>query len=101
MVLKKNRPLMQFGLRRCLAYGPWRIKTPAMVKKILVVLTLPNFLSCSVLVVASSAKQKQQHHHQQLTNGSTILKMFMFPENLDLFNLSAVSFGSILARLLK
>jgi hypothetical protein len=39
------------------------------------------------LVVASSAKQKQQWHHQQLTNSSTNLKMFMFPENLDLFKL--------------
>jgi hypothetical protein len=39
------------------------------------------------LVVASSAKQKQQQHHQQLTNGSTILKTFMFSENLDLFKL--------------
>ncbi len=49
------------------------------------------------LVVASSAKKKQQRHHQQLTNGSIILKMFTFPVNLDLFNLSTVSFGSILA----
>ncbi len=40
------------------------------------------------LVVVSSAKQKQQLHHQQLTNGSTILKTFTFPEFLDLFNLS-------------
>jgi hypothetical protein len=37
------------------------------------------------LVVVSSAKQKQQLHHQQLTNGSTILKTFTFPEFLDLF----------------
>jgi hypothetical protein len=51
------------------------------------------------LVVVSSAKQKQQLHHQQLTNGSTILKTFMCPDNLDLFNLSAVSFGSILANI--
>jgi hypothetical protein len=42
------------------------------------------------LVVASSAKQKQQLHHQQLTNGSTILEMFRFPEFSDLFNLSTV-----------
>jgi hypothetical protein len=48
------------------------------------------------LVVASSAKQKQQRHHQQLTNGSTILKTFTFPDNLDLLNLSTVSFGSFL-----
>jgi hypothetical protein len=53
------------------------------------------------LVVAFSAKQKQQHHHQQLTNGSTILKTFTFPVNLDLFNSSTVgSFGSILANTL-
>jgi hypothetical protein len=37
------------------------------------------------LVVVSSAKQKQQLHHQQLTNGSTILKTFTFPELFDLF----------------
>jgi hypothetical protein len=48
------------------------------------------------LVVAFSAKQKQQLHHQQLTNGSTILFMFTFSFNLDLFNLSTVSFGTIL-----
>jgi hypothetical protein len=39
------------------------------------------------LVVAFSAQQKQQQHHQQLTNGSTILKTFAFPENFNLFNL--------------
>jgi hypothetical protein len=39
------------------------------------------------LVVVPYAKQKQQIHHQQLTNGSTILKTFMFPEFLDLFKL--------------
>jgi hypothetical protein len=39
------------------------------------------------LIVVFFAKQKQQLHHQQLTNGSTILKMFMRPVNLDLFNL--------------
>jgi hypothetical protein len=37
------------------------------------------------LVDVSSAKQKQQLHHQQLTNGSTILKTFTFPEFLDIF----------------
>jgi hypothetical protein len=36
------------------------------------------------LVAATSAQQRQQRHHQQLTNSSTILKMFTFPENLDL-----------------
>jgi hypothetical protein len=51
------------------------------------------------LVVAFSAKQKQQLHHQQLTNGSTILFMFTFPVNLDFFNLSTVSFGSILVNI--
>jgi hypothetical protein len=52
------------------------------------------------LVVTSSAQQKKQQNHQQLTNGSTILKTFMFPDNLDLFNLPSVSFGSILANIL-
>jgi hypothetical protein len=51
------------------------------------------------LVVVFSAKQKQQLHHQQLTNGSTILKMFTFPVNLDFFNLSTVPFSSILAKI--
>ncbi len=51
------------------------------------------------LVVAFCAKQEQQLHHQQLTNGSTILFTFTFPVNLDLFNLSTVFFGSILAKL--
>ncbi len=37
------------------------------------------------LVVVYSAKQKQQCHHQQLTNGSTIMKTFTYPNNLDLF----------------
>jgi hypothetical protein len=39
------------------------------------------------LVAASSYRQKQQRHHQQLTNGSTILKTFTCPDNLDLFKL--------------
>jgi hypothetical protein len=51
------------------------------------------------LVVVSSAKQKQQLYYQQLTNGSTILKTFTFPEFLDLFNLFTVFFGSILANI--
>jgi hypothetical protein len=51
------------------------------------------------LVVVSSAKQKQQLHHQQLTNGSTILKTFTFPEFLDLFKLLYSIFGSILANI--
>jgi hypothetical protein len=51
------------------------------------------------LVVVSSAKQKQQLHYQQLTNGSTILKTFTFPDFLDLFNLSTEFFGSILANI--
>jgi len=51
------------------------------------------------LVVAFSAKQKQQLYHQQLTNGTTILKTFTFPVNLDLYNLFTVSFGSSLANI--
>ena len=43
--------------------------------------------------------RRSSEHHQQLTNGSTILFMFTFPINLDLFNLSTVSFGSILANI--
>jgi hypothetical protein len=39
------------------------------------------------MVVVFFDKQKQQRHHQQLTNGSTILKTFMYPNNLDLFKL--------------
>jgi hypothetical protein len=39
------------------------------------------------LVVVSSAQQKLQQNHLQLTNGSTILKTFTFPKNLDLFKL--------------
>jgi hypothetical protein len=54
-----------------------------------VALSLPAATHCcgawQWLVVVSSAKQKQKLHHQQLTNGSTILKMFTFPELLDLF----------------
>jgi hypothetical protein len=52
------------------------------------------------LVVASSAQQKQQQHHQQPTNGSTILKMFTFPENFDFYlKLSTVYFGLVLAKI--
>jgi hypothetical protein len=54
-----------------------------------VALSLPAAAHCcgawQWLVVVSSAKQKQQLHHQQLTNGSTILKTFTFPEFMDLF----------------
>ncbi len=51
------------------------------------------------LVVASSAKQKQQCHQQQRTSSSTILKTFTCPDNLNYFNLSTVSVGSILANI--
>jgi hypothetical protein len=34
-------------------------------------------------------KRQQQHHHQR-TNGSTNVKMFTSPVDLDLFNLSTV-----------
>jgi hypothetical protein len=36
----------------------------------------------------SFVQQRQQQHYQQLTKGSTILKTFTFPENLDLFKLT-------------
>ncbi len=40
-------------------------------------------------VVHCLRKMQQQHHHQR-TNGSTNMKTFTSPDNLDLFNLSAV-----------
>ena len=51
------------------------------------------------LIVVNCRRKRHKQHHQQLTNGSTILFTFTFPVNLDLFNLSTVSFGSILANL--
>ncbi len=30
-------------------------------------------------------RKRQQHHHHQRTNGSTIVRMFTSPDNLDLF----------------
>jgi len=60
----------------------------------------PPLQRLAMVDVVFSAEQKQQLHHQQLTNGSTILKMFTFLVNLDLFHLSnTVSFGSILANI--
>jgi hypothetical protein len=68
-----------------------------------VVLSSPAAAHCwgawQWLVVVSSAKQKQQLHHQKLTNCSTILKTFTFPEFLDLFQLIYSIFGSILANI--
>jgi hypothetical protein len=40
-------------------------------------------------IVHCQRKRQQQHHHQR-TNGSTNVKMFTSPDNLDLFNLSTV-----------
>jgi hypothetical protein len=37
---------------------------------------------------SSIAKERQQQQHHQLTNGSTNMKMFTSPDDLDLFNLS-------------
>jgi hypothetical protein len=39
---------------------------------------------------ASSTKTRQQHHHHQRTKGSTNMKMFTHPDNLDLLNLSTI-----------
>jgi hypothetical protein len=50
------------------------------------------------LAIASSSQQKQQQHHQQLTNSSTILKTFTFPEKTYL-NLSTVYFGLFLVQI--
>ena len=35
-------------------------------------------------------RKRQQQHHHQCTNGSTNMKMFTNPDNLDLFYLSTV-----------
>jgi hypothetical protein len=51
------------------------------------------------LIVANCQRKRHKQHHHQGTNGSTILFTFTFPVNLDLFNLSTVSFGSILANM--
>jgi hypothetical protein len=40
-------------------------------------------------IIYSQRKRQQQHHHQR-TNGSTNVKTFTSPDNLDLFNLSTV-----------
>jgi hypothetical protein len=40
-------------------------------------------------VVKCQRKRQQQQHHQR-TNGSTNVKMFKGPDNLDSFNLSTV-----------
>jgi hypothetical protein len=41
-------------------------------------------------IVHCQRKRQQQHHHQR-NNGSTNVKMFTSPDDLDLFNLSTVS----------
>jgi hypothetical protein len=38
----------------------------------------------------SIVKERQQQQHHQHTNGSTNVKLFTSPDNLDLFNLSTV-----------
>ncbi len=52
-------------------------------------------------LLRSLLSRRSSEHHQQLTNGSTILFTFTFPVNLDSFNLSTVSFGSIANKYLK
>jgi hypothetical protein len=40
-------------------------------------------------IIHCQRKRQQQHHHQH-TNGSTNVKTFISPDDLDLFNLSTV-----------
>jgi hypothetical protein len=42
------------------------------------------------LTVLHCQRKRQQQHHHQRTNGSTNVKMFTSPVDLDLFNLSTV-----------
>jgi hypothetical protein len=42
------------------------------------------------LAVAHCQRKRQQQQHHQRTNGSTNLKTFTSPDDLDLFNLSTV-----------
>jgi hypothetical protein len=42
------------------------------------------------LAIVHCQKKRQQQQHHQRTNGSTNMKTFTSPNNLDLFNLSTV-----------
>jgi hypothetical protein len=42
------------------------------------------------LTIVHCRRKRQQQHHHQRTNGSTNLKTFISPVNLDLFNLFTV-----------
>jgi hypothetical protein len=42
------------------------------------------------LTVVNCRRKRQQQQHHQRTNGSTNVKMFTSPDDLDLFNLSTV-----------
>jgi hypothetical protein len=42
------------------------------------------------LTIAHYQRNRQQQQHHQHTNGSTNVKMFTSPDDLDLFNLSTV-----------
>jgi hypothetical protein len=42
------------------------------------------------LTVVHCGRKRQQQHHHQRTNGSTNVKTFTSPDDLDLFNLSTV-----------
>ncbi len=48
-------------------------------------------IQIKLTVIHYQRKTQQQQHHQR-TNGSTNVKMFTCPDNLDLFNLSTVFF---------
>jgi hypothetical protein len=43
------------------------------------------------LAIAHCQRKRQQQQHHQRINGSTNVKMFTSPDDLDLFNLSTVS----------
>jgi hypothetical protein len=42
------------------------------------------------LAIIHCRRKRQQQQHHQRTNGSTHVKMFTSPDDLDLFNLSTV-----------
>jgi hypothetical protein len=47
----------------------------------------PAITVVKLTVLHCQRKTQHQHHHQH-TNGSTNVKMFASPDNLDLFNLT-------------
>ncbi len=51
---------------------------------------LPPFTTVVELTIIHCQRKRQQQQHHQRTNGSTKVKTFTSPEDLDLFNLSTV-----------